>query len=515
MATTQVNSITIVAAPPAASAKTPAAQSSFIDTLQVAVQHSDAPTARRTEDAPNTEREEQSEDDSTAVDSRQHSSDDDNKTHSAEASTDRDNEPESAETDSAETDDTEQTGTEDTLVVSAAAAEQVVVQEAVAEVLDVEAAKVEETASVPATEESGGQSSNPESQPSAPESAVGVEVTEEVAPLVTDEQAVGVEEQEVVDPVADNAPETSDQETSEAEVKPQSPEAGKAADAKEAVSSEQVESPHEEPAAPQSTADTAAKVAAPVDEKQTAATDNQSKRPSGGEKREKRSEVKPVDASSPPPQLELELDLEQEADPAAEVEAEVNQTEVREKPSQNTSNFNSILERATGPSTRRGNEVETTQAAGPRVDPQRFVARVSRAFQAAEQRGGTVQLRLAPPELGALRIELNMQNGTLNAKLETETAAAKNVLMDNLPALRDRLAAQEIRVDKFEVDVRDQNQGQPDWQAQQEQRDAQQHQGGRAVHSTTTTGTTTSSEEAAPADGGPSTNHDGQFSAVA
>src|SRR5690606_39939299 len=86
------------------------------------------------------------------------------------------------------------------------------------------------------------------------------------------------------------------------------------------------------------------------------------------------------------------------------------------------------------------------------VDPSRFVNRVSRAFQAAEQRGGVVQLRLSPPELGAMRIELSVQQGVLSARLETETPAAKSVLLDNLPALRDRLAAQDIAVDRSAFD---------------------------------------------------------------
>lgn len=115
----------------------------------------------------------------------------------------------------------------------------------------------------------------------------------------------------------------------------------------------------------------------------------------------------------------------------------------------------------------------------PKVDASRFVSRVTRAFEAAEQRGGVVQLRLSPPELGAMRIELSVQQGVLSAHLETETAAAKSLLLDNLPALRERLAAQDIRVERFDVDVRQESTGgQPDWQAQQEARERQFHQGG-------------------------------------
>ena len=95
----------------------------------------------------------------------------------------------------------------------------------------------------------------------------------------------------------------------------------------------------------------------------------------------------------------------------------------------------------------------------PRVDPARFVGRVAKAFQTAHERGGPLQLRLSPPELGALRIQLTVKDGVMSAALETDNAGAKRVLLDNLPALRDRLAEQNIRIEKFDVDVRQEGNG--------------------------------------------------------
>lgn len=95
----------------------------------------------------------------------------------------------------------------------------------------------------------------------------------------------------------------------------------------------------------------------------------------------------------------------------------------------------------------------------PRVDPTRFVNRVAKAFHTAQERGGALQLRLSPPELGALRLELLVHDGVLAAKLEAETPAARRVLLDHLPILRDRLAEQNIRVERFDVDVRQEGGG--------------------------------------------------------
>jgi len=95
----------------------------------------------------------------------------------------------------------------------------------------------------------------------------------------------------------------------------------------------------------------------------------------------------------------------------------------------------------------------------PAVDRVRFVQRVARAFQALGQRRGTVRLRLHPPELGSLRLEVTVERGVLTARLETETHQARNLLLDNLPALRQRLAQQDIRIQQFHVDLMQQPPG--------------------------------------------------------
>ncbi|MEX2308482.1 MAG: flagellar hook-length control protein FliK [Pirellulales bacterium] len=110
----------------------------------------------------------------------------------------------------------------------------------------------------------------------------------------------------------------------------------------------------------------------------------------------------------------------------------------------------------------------------PRVDPARFVGRVAKAFRTAHERGGTLQLRLSPPELGSLRLELTVKEGVMTAALETETASARRVLLDHLPALRDRLAEQNIRVERFDVDVRREGGGQADNRAAQHQQQQRQ-----------------------------------------
>jgi flagellar hook-length control protein FliK len=101
--------------------------------------------------------------------------------------------------------------------------------------------------------------------------------------------------------------------------------------------------------------------------------------------------------------------------------------------------------------------VQSSKNAGRRAvsegDTLRLLGRVARAFSAAQAADGEIRLRLSPPELGSLRLQVQVHEGALVARLETETAAARTALIDNLPALRDRLAEQGVRIERFDVDL--------------------------------------------------------------
>jgi len=150
-------------------------------------------------------------------------------------------------------------------------------------------------------------------------------------------------------------------------------------------------------------------------------------------------------------------------------------------PSANTSE-NDISQRPTAPDSIRaleralGNRSVRTDSAASQAEPTtpvdraRFVQRVGNALRTANQQEGHVQLRLSPPELGSLRIEITVQQGTLTARIEAETTSARTLLLDNLPVLRERLAEQEIRIERFDVDVRQEGQQQPEDRSTDSQR---------------------------------------------
>ncbi|MCG6154510.1 flagellar hook-length control protein FliK [Rubinisphaera margarita] len=72
--------------------------------------------------------------------------------------------------------------------------------------------------------------------------------------------------------------------------------------------------------------------------------------------------------------------------------------------------------------------------------------------QAAEQ-GKPMRIRLNPPELGTLQIEIGRHQGQLTARLEVETAAARSVIFEQLSVLRESLQQQGLKLDQIHVEV--------------------------------------------------------------
>jgi len=98
-------------------------------------------------------------------------------------------------------------------------------------------------------------------------------------------------------------------------------------------------------------------------------------------------------------------------------------------------------------------------AGADQADRVRFVQRVARAVESMGNRDGTIRMALAPPELGSLKLQLTVRDGTMEARVEVETEGARSLLMENLPALRERLAEHNIKVERFDVGFANQSLG--------------------------------------------------------
>lgn len=97
----------------------------------------------------------------------------------------------------------------------------------------------------------------------------------------------------------------------------------------------------------------------------------------------------------------------------------------------------------------KGTSDSTTEA----VNRAKLIQRVTKAFQHLGPDGGVVRLRLAPAELGTVRVEMRIQGRNMNARVVAETEAASNALREHLPDLRSRLESFGMQIERIEVET--------------------------------------------------------------
>lgn len=83
----------------------------------------------------------------------------------------------------------------------------------------------------------------------------------------------------------------------------------------------------------------------------------------------------------------------------------------------------------------------------------KLIHRVSKAFQHLGSEGGSIRIRLAPADLGSVRVEMQVQNSRVKARVVAETEETSNALKSNLPELRARLETYGMRVEQLDVEV--------------------------------------------------------------
>ena len=65
--------------------------------------------------------------------------------------------------------------------------------------------------------------------------------------------------------------------------------------------------------------------------------------------------------------------------------------------------------------------------------------------------GGSMQIRLDPPELGALQVTVELRDGAMNATFQTSNDDATRLLSHSLGQLKTALESQGVTVDKIQV----------------------------------------------------------------
>ena len=115
----------------------------------------------------------------------------------------------------------------------------------------------------------------------------------------------------------------------------------------------------------------------------------------------------------------------------------------------------------------------------------KLIQRVSKAFQHFGSEGGVIRLRLAPAELGSIRLEMRIQQKKVNARVIAETESAETSLRQHLGDLRGRLEALGMQVESLEIsrESSGSDSGKQDPNLAEQFAEHRQHNGGRDTHS--------------------------------
>ncbi len=121
--------------------------------------------------------------------------------------------------------------------------------------------------------------------------------------------------------------------------------------------------------------------------------------------------------------------------------------------SASTPEIDASLKTGTSGSSTKGTESKATAGTDTLSAVQRakLVQRVSRGFQHLGAGGGQIRMRLSPHELGAVQLQMSIQDGQLSGQMITETEAASQALREQLPQLRGALESQGIHLERLDI----------------------------------------------------------------
>ncbi|MCC6681702.1 MAG: flagellar hook-length control protein FliK [Phycisphaeraceae bacterium] len=126
------------------------------------------------------------------------------------------------------------------------------------------------------------------------------------------------------------------------------------------------------------------------------------------------------------------------------------------------------------------NQQTTTQTTTSQDDSLN-AARLARGLNnAVNQRGGAVTLRLTPPEMGTVRIQMQITGTQVSVRFHAETEQGQAMLAQNLGQLRQTLEGQGLHVDRISVQTMQPQQStssnHSSQQQDQQRSDSQQHE---------------------------------------
>tara|TARA_R110002095_G_scaffold195600_2_gene174257 strand:+ start:4739 stop:6661 length:1923 start_codon:yes stop_codon:yes gene_type:complete len=99
---------------------------------------------------------------------------------------------------------------------------------------------------------------------------------------------------------------------------------------------------------------------------------------------------------------------------------------------------------------------QTTTAVEHPVDVkqvEQLVERIAGTVRESHATGQQLKIRLSPPELGTLQIEVSLKDGVYTAKVEVQNQRVQKIINDNMAQLKESLAKTGISIDRIEVQI--------------------------------------------------------------
>ncbi len=88
----------------------------------------------------------------------------------------------------------------------------------------------------------------------------------------------------------------------------------------------------------------------------------------------------------------------------------------------------------------------------PLTDSQHLTDQIGRALRTVvQQRGGSMTIRLNPPEMGMVRIQVRLEGNVVQAQFEVTSEAVRTLLHQQMSQLKDALGQQGLSVDQLQV----------------------------------------------------------------
>lgn len=107
------------------------------------------------------------------------------------------------------------------------------------------------------------------------------------------------------------------------------------------------------------------------------------------------------------------------------------------------------------------------------AESQIFDQVVTQVSGSANGESGRMVLRLQPAELGSLKLEIMVEGDRVRANFQAQSQQVQEVIERNLPQLRSALAEQGLKIDQFQVNVDQRQQGQFENLSQQQQNNSE------------------------------------------